>query len=105
MKKDYERLSFYFMKGNIEILKYLENNSPIQFKDIRNLTNPKTKKKFSSRTVSLRLKELEESGDVTNEIILSKNKKKSIGYTITDKGKKSLEILRETQAKFEKLEK
>jgi len=48
MKKDYERLSFYFMKGNIEILKYLENNSPIQFKDIRNLTNPKTNKKFSN---------------------------------------------------------
>lgn len=104
MEKKENILSFYLTKGNLEILAFLENNSPVQFKDIRNLTNPKTSKKFSSSTVSKRLKELEFNGDIKNEIVKSIFKRKSIGYAITKKGKKSLEILRETQTKFEKLE-
>ena len=103
MKNEYKKLSFYFSNGNIEILEFLNNNSPIQFKDIRNLTNPKTRKKFSSRTVSIRLKELEENGDIENRIIKNKNKRKIIGYSITEKGMKSLNIIKETQSKFEKL--
>lgn len=104
MAKKENILSFYLSGGNLEILAFLENNSPIRFKEIRNLTNPDTSRKFSSRTVALRLKELEKNGDIKNEIV-SNQKRKSIGYAITEKGKKSLEILRETQSKFEKLSK
>ena len=104
MRKKQNILSFYLLKGNVEILKFLDNNSPMQFKDIRDITNPKTSKKFSSRTVSLRLKELENSGDIKNEIVIN-SKRKSIGYAITEKGRQSLEIIRETEKKFEKLKK
>lgn len=92
-----------FSKSNIEIIKELQkSNSPLQFKDLKMLQNPKTNKKYSSRTISESLKELEEQKIIQNQII-SKNKRKTIGYAITKKGKETFNIIKEAQSKYEKL--
>lgn len=97
------KLSLFLSKGNMEILKFLENQEiPIKFKELRELENPNTKKKYSSATIATSLKELEQKDIITNEIKI-KNKKKIIGYSITSKGKKTLSILRETEEKLKKL--
>lgn len=100
VKNQANYLSFYLGKGNFEVLKSLEQ-TPMKFKDLRNLINPITQKKYSSRTIALRLKELESTGDIQNAILTKP--RKTVGYQITDKGKKALRILKETQEKFEKL--
>ncbi len=92
-------------KSNLEIIKELQKSkTPLQFKDLKTLTNPKTTKKYSTRTISESLKELEENFLITNEIV-TKNKRKTLGYAITQKGEKTLEILKEAQSKYEKIEK
>lgn len=104
--KDFEKyFNFYALKGNLEILKYLNNSKkPEQFKNLRNLINPNTTKKFSSKTIAQRLNELEEKGIIGNVIIIDK-RKKYVGYTLTDKGKNTYEILKETAEKLEKITK
>lgn len=93
---------FFFQKGNLEIMKSLDSTGPMQFKELRELKNPATGKKFSSATVAQRLKELEEKKYITNEVIKNKNRKR-LGYTLTPKGKNTLGILKETEEKLEKI--
>lgn len=105
MDTQIDTLSLLVARGNLEILKSLENSKkPLQFKHLRELINPDTSRKFSSSTIAQRLKDLEGLGTITNEII-SANRRKSVGYTLTDTGKKTLLILRETETKLEKLKK
>jgi len=92
-----------FSKSNLEIIKELQkNNSPLQFKDLKFIKNPQTNKKYSTRTISESLKELEETGIITNEVIIKSNRKR-IGYKVTEKGKITLKILKEAEEKYKKL--
>ena len=95
--------SFIFLNNNLVILQYLKDkNKAIQFKELRDIKNPKTNKKFSSATVSKLLKELENEDLINNEII-KLNKRKTLGYVITEKGNKTIKVLKETEEKLEKL--
>lgn len=93
-----------FSKSNIEIIKELQksNNTPLQFKDLKLIANPKTNKKYSTRTISQSLKELEEEEIISNQII-TKNKRRTVGYIITEKGKQTLNIIKEAESKYKKL--
>jgi DNA-binding HxlR family transcriptional regulator len=89
--------------GNIEILKYLDKNKKaIQFNELKIISNPKKKTKFSTRTISESLKKLEDEKFI-EATIFSKNKRKVIGYKITDKGSKTLEIINDSVEKYKKL--
>jgi len=89
--------------GTLELLKFLNNkNEPVKFKEMRDLINPKTNKKYSSATISKSIKNLEENEIIENKIII-KNKQKILGYSLTEKGSKSLDILNEAEKKYEKL--
>lgn len=95
--------NFIFSQNTLIILDYIKNqNKPIQFKELRDIKNPKTNKKFSSATVSKTLKELEENKLIDNEIIKIQ-KRKTLGYITTEKGNKTINLLKETQEKLEKL--
>lgn len=95
-------LFIVFSESNVEILRELEKaKTPLQFKDLRALTNPKTHKKFSSSTIAAKLKFLEEQGMIQDEVIAT-SKRKLVGYNITSTGKETLKIFRETEEKLEK---
>lgn len=97
-------LVFYLSKGNLEILKFLENkNLPVQFKVLREIVNPKTNKKYSSSTVAASIRDLELKGAIRNEII-RQNKRKSVGYKLTNCGQNTLNILKEAEEKLQKNE-
>ena len=92
-----------FSKSNFEILKLLQKKSePIQFKELKFIKNPQTTKTYSTRTIAASLKELEEKGLIENQIIKNKTKK-SLGYQLTNTGKKTYLILKETEEKLKKL--
>ena len=92
-----------FSKSNIEIIKELQkSNSPLQFKDLKLIANPKTDKKYSTRTISESLKELEEYKIITNQV-MTKSKRKTVGYIITEKGKQTFNIIKEAEEKYKKL--
>lgn len=100
---DGENLDFFVTKGNLVILESLLNSStPMQFKDLRELVNPKTNKKFSSSTMASKLRELEEKGAIKNEIFKAKNRK-VLGYAISKSGKETFLILKETEEKLKKI--
>lgn len=94
----------FFIKEDIsEIFNFINNSEkPIQFKDFKTLTNPITFKKFSTSTLSIKLKEFENEGLIKKEII-SKNGRTVIGYLLTEKGNKTIEILKETENHYKKL--
>lgn len=94
---------FFFKEDICEILNFIKNsNAPIQFKEFKTLTNPITKKKFSTSTLSIKLKNFEEKGLVTKQII-EKKSPSVIGYLLTEKGNKTIEILKETENYYKKL--
>ena len=85
--KDNNPLSFYLPKGNYEIL---NNSSKVrQFKNIRDLINLKTSKKYSSAIIASSTKKLENKGATKNEVIKDKKKKSNRLRNIEDtKGNK-----------------
>jgi len=102
------QVAFYNMlasKGNFEIIKSLvKSNKPLQFKDFKILNNTKRDGKFSTRTISASIKELESLNLIKN-VIIKNNNKKLVGYEITKKGELTYIILKETQNKIKLLEK
>lgn len=79
-----------------------KKDSPIQFKDFKFLRNPKTNKSYSSSTITAKLKELTKEKLI--EPIIIKNKSPiQYGYTSTEKAKKALELIKETEEKYKKL--
>ena len=103
MVKQLKNIKLFLKEGAFEIINLLEHsNKPIQYKEITFTKNNLRGNFLSSKTISQRLKELE-----TNEIIkkefIKTNSKTRFGYAITDYGRKSMDILKETQNKFETL--
>lgn len=95
-------LSFFTFQGNYEIMKSLfTSQKPLQFKDLKNLKNPKTEKKYSTRTIAESLKLLEEKDLIRNEITTNNKRRKYLGYSLTDKGKGAIQILKETEEKLD----
>lgn len=103
-KKNSINFNTLFSKSTIKIIEELQKSTqPLQFKDFKTLENPKRNNgKYSSRTISESLKDLEEIGLIENQII-TKNKRKTFGYSLTKKGKETFNILKEAQSKYEKL--
>ena len=98
-----ENLDFFVSRGNLVILESLYNSSrPMQFKELRELVNPKTNKKFSSSTIAAKLKELEEKGVIQNEIYKDK-RKKVLAYSISESGRETFLVLNETEKKLKKI--
>lgn len=99
----YENLDYFALNGNLVILESLYNSSrPMQFKELRDLVNPRTNKKFSSSTIALKLKELENKGVIENEVYKDK-KKKVVAYSISNRGKETYLVLKETEEKLKKI--
>ncbi len=84
-------LNMLLAEGSANILEELASGKPKQFGDVYGLINPRTGKKFSPNTISTRLKELEKMGAIKKEMVAGKTRT-SIGYVITDSGKKALVI-------------
>lgn len=103
MKKIDEFFKIILPKGNFIILNKLNfKDTPTQFKHLKLLINPKTGKKFSTRTISESLKNLDNLGLIKNTIVNSP-KRKVIAYSLSNKGKQTLEIFNEAQSKYKKL--
>ncbi|MFW5704215.1 MAG: winged-helix domain-containing protein [Nanoarchaeota archaeon] len=98
-----EPISFFVYQGNLEVLKSLAKaGKPLQFKDLKLITNPKTSRKYSTRTIAESLKMLEDKKMIRNEVITGRARK-AVGYILTDKGNDAMSILRETEEKLKKL--
>lgn len=104
MLKVQEDNIYFFIKEDIYLLlNFIKNsNGPLQFKEFKTLTNPVTKKKFSTSTLSIKLKNFEEKGLITKQII-EKKTPTVIVYLLTEKGNKTLNILKETEDNYKKL--
>jgi len=90
-------------KGNLEIInKILNSQKPIQFKEFKLITNPITKKKYSTRTISNKLKILEENGLIETKFI-ENIKRKTFGYRLTEKGIQAINIIKEAEEKYKKI--
>ena len=89
-------------RNQVILNEFLKLNKPLQFKDFKLIINPNTEKKYSTKTISKSLKELESEGLIQNEIMMN-SKKKVLGYAITKKGIESIDILKETEIKLKKI--
>lgn len=85
-----------FREGTIHILEEMKKRKSTRFKDLEDLTNPRTKKKYSPNTLSKRLKELEKYG-LIKETIVKSEKGRIISYIVTDKGLQFLEIVNQAE--------
>lgn len=91
MNKSYEWISLMVSEGTLEILKYLAEHDIGHFKELRSLKNFRTKKSFSSNTISLRIKELVGYGAIARTISDSKGRN-LVAYQITDAGRRCIEL-------------
>lgn len=97
------KINFLYNNCTLNILTYIKNsNSAVQFKELRFLSNPKTNKKYSSSTISEKLKKLQEENLIEKIVIKNKSPTRN-GYILTEKSKKTFEILKETEDKYSKL--
>jgi len=95
--------TIFITRNQIILKELIKLQKPLQFKDFKLIINPETNKKYSTRTISKSLKELEEEGLIQNEIIKT-SKRSVLAYSITNKGSDSIEILKETEIKLRKIE-
>ena len=103
VEKNLEIFNMISSTINFEILNKIYNsNKPIQFKELRFLKNPKTSKNFSTKTISNRLKEFEEIGIIETQSI-ENTKRKNFGYSMTKKGIETINILKEAEEKYKKI--
>jgi len=91
MNNQYELIGLIVSEGTLEILKYLEKADVGHFRDLRDLKNLRTKKNFSSNTISARLKELVKYGAI-ERTIYEVSGRGVAAYKITVAGKKCIEI-------------
>jgi len=90
-KKELKLLKMLLAEGSLDILEYLKKKGACQFKDIAALKNKRTGKRFSPNTVSARLYDLEEMGALHAGSVKTE-RRRVLGYEITDKGRKILEM-------------
>jgi len=103
VSKNLDFFHIFLSQGNIQIIKKLINsNQPVQFKELKLLVNPKTTKKFSTRTISKNLRFLEDQEIIENKTI-EKSKPKKQGYFVTQKGIESYYLVKETEDRYNKL--
>ncbi len=103
IEKNTDFFHMIISSGNVEILKkLLKSQKPTQFKELKTIVNPRTCKKYSSRTISKSVKILENENMIKNEVI-KKSKPKTSGYKITEKGIESFYIIKEAEEKYKKL--
>lgn len=98
-----EKITFLLNDCTFDILDYInKNTSAVQFKELKTLSNPKTNKKYSSSTISEKLKDLTNENLLEKVIIKNKSPTQN-GYILTLKAKKALELLKETENEYKKL--
>ena|GEM_PF-3261082 len=90
-KKELTWLKMLLAEGSLDILERLKGKGSAQFKDFSQLKNKRTGKKFSPNTLSARLNELEEMGAIHSGSVKTE-RKRVLGYDITDKGRKILDM-------------
>lgn len=83
--------SMLLSEGCLDILQYLKENKTAQFKDLSKLKNRRTGKPFSPNTLSSRLDDLEEM-EAISIVAVKTDRKRSLGYEITEKGNKIIEV-------------
>jgi|SRR3989338_3756449 len=83
-------------EGTMQILEEMKKLRSVRFKDLENLTNPRTKRKYSPNTLSNRLKELEKYG-LAKETIVKSDKGRIISYIITDNGIQFLDTIKKAE--------
>ncbi|MGB7532501.1 MAG: hypothetical protein WA977_05920 [Halobacteriota archaeon] len=91
-RKGFELLNMILSEGSLEILEIAKDGEPKHFTDFRELVNSRTGKVFSPNTISTRLKELVEVGALKRIITKTKRERDVVGYKITSKGLKALDI-------------
>jgi len=91
-RKGFKLLNMILSEGSLEILEIAKDSEPKHFTDFRELVNSRTGKVFSPNTISTRLKELVEVGALKRIITKTKRERDVVGYKITSKGLKALDI-------------
>ncbi len=100
MGKNLKWLKMLLAEGSLDILEYLKGKGSAQFKDFSQLKNKRTGKKFSPNTISARLNELEEMGAIRSGSVKTE-RKRVLGYELTDKGSRIMEMAYEFEDKLE----
>jgi len=86
--------------GSIDLLEKAKGGQPVSFKTFRETINHETGKKYSSSTISTRLRELVKAGAIEMVPIESESGRKVVGYKITKSGSKALELSYEYEKKL-----
>lgn len=96
-------LNMMLSEGSINILAEAKTGQILSFKTLRSITNPRTGRKYSSSTISKRLKELVEAGALEETPTSSQKGRKIVGYRITNSGRKALELSYEYEEKLKRV--
>lgn len=89
-------------KGSIEILKMTREEQPLSFSDYTDIEIDG--ENLSSATVNKRLKELTALDALEETVKRSDTGRKTVGYQVTERGEKIIEISDEFEEKMEELE-
>lgn len=89
-------------KGSIEILKVTREKQPLSFSDYTEIEIDG--ENLSSATVNKRLKELTALDALEETVKRSDTGRKTVGYEITERGEKIIEISDEFNEKLDNLE-
>ncbi len=96
-------IELFASKSNYGIIRELKRTSrALQFKDFKLLINPKSNRKYSTKTIAFCLNELKKNGIVKNEIVET-GRRSHLGYCITPKGYFACQILEEAEKNYQKL--
>lgn len=85
-------INMIISEGAVEILEYAKDGRPKHFNEFRKLVNPRTGRKFSPKTILDRTKELVRLGALKKVIVKTKLGRDVVGYQITPKGLKALDM-------------
>lgn len=86
-------MGFFTKKGSIEIITELDENGPESFSDIKRVVS------ISDRTLTNRLEEGQEIGLIEKEEAETQ-RGTTLGYNVTELGKKAADIAREKQLPY-----
>lgn len=86
----FEMASMLLYEGSLELLEALDERKECRFGDFQELINTRTAKKFSSNTLSARIKELRKLGLVEYTMIALPKDRQLLGYRLTARGKQAL---------------
>ena len=86
-----------------EWLKMMREGKTYRFRDFKRIKSSRTGKFYSTKTIAAKLRTLHKNGLVKQIIVNKEGEKAVVGYSLSDKGQKALEILGKCEKELQTL--